>query len=408
MRWSSTICGPNGLSEGAEGLEHAIKTCSEELKTGLEGQSIDLLIGFVSPHFMNQYDRVPEFVSKHLSPKVFIGCSAGGLIGGGQEIENERCVAFTAAHLPDVKILPFHVTDKQLPDLDDPPDKWEQLVHVKPDEEPSFIILPDPFSFTTTELVIGLDYAFPNSVKVGGLASGANSPGHNVLFQNDQVHRQGLVGVAVTGNLIVDTVVAQGCKPVGKPYRVTKCEKNMLLELDGKPAVYVLKDVLEGLTDQERELLKHAVFLGIVMNEHKEEYHAGDFLVRNILGIVPSANALVVGELLHNERTVQFHVRDAATSAEDLRLLLKRYKDEKLDGGDKSAKGALLFSCLGRGELLYGQANHDSDCFRSYLGPVPLGGFFCNGEIGPVGETTFLHGYTSSFGIFRPKENETN
>src|SRR5262249_29734662 len=128
----------------------------------------------------------------------------------------------------------------------------------------------------------------------------------------------------------------------------------------------------------------------------------GDFLIRNILGIEPRSGALVIGEIPQVERTVQFHLRDAATSADDLRLTLKRYCEEHNEG-DGQAAGALLFSCLGRGRHLYGRANHDSECFRQYLGEVPLGGFFCSGEIGPVGGTTFLHGYTSSFGIFREK-----
>ena len=97
---------------------------------------------------------------------------------------------------------------------------------------------------------------------------------------------------------------------------------------------------------------------------------------------------------------VQFHLRDADTSAQDLAAVLDRYAG---DNRENQVQGALLFSCLGRGQYLYGRANHDTDLFRDKLGAVPLGGFFCNGEIGPVSGTTFLHGYTSSFGIFRPR-----
>ena len=97
---------------------------------------------------------------------------------------------------------------------------------------------------------------------------------------------------------------------------------------------------------------------------------------------------------------VQFHLRDADTSAQDLTAVLERFA---MDNRENQAHGALLFSCLGRGQHLYGRPNHDSDIFHEKLGEVPLGGFFCNGEIGPVSGTTFLHGYTSSFGIFRSR-----
>ncbi|HEY9715411.1 MAG TPA: FIST C-terminal domain-containing protein, partial [Chroococcales cyanobacterium] len=187
------------------------------------------------------------------------------------------------------------------------------------------------------------------------------------------------------------------------PLRVTKCKDNFLLELDGAPAVHVLKELLDSLPEADQQLARNSLFLGVVMDEFKDDFKAGDFLIRNIIGIEPKSGALVVGEILRNERTVQFHLRDAATSADDLRLMLKRYIDQSRQSTATQVEGALLFSCLGRGQFLYGSPNHDSDCFRQYLGEVPLGGFFCNGEIGPVGGTTFLHGYTSSFGIFRSK-----
>ena len=153
------------------------------------------------------------------------------------------------------------------------------------------------------------------------------------------------------------------------------------------------------LSDSDRELLSQALFLGIVMDELGPAPRAGDFLVRNVVGMDPESGSLAVGEVLQSGQTVQFHVRDARSSAEDLQALLRRSAARP---AETPARGALLFSCLGRGVHLYGRPDHDTEIFRSALGEVPLGGFFCNGEIGPVGGTTHLHGYTSSFGIFRP------
>lgn len=397
MRWASTL---QVGDRGRHTLTPLLTAGLEDIRDKLGGQSPDLLVGFVAPHFMNEFDHVPAAVRVQLAPRCFIGCSAGGLIGGWQEVEREPAVAFTAAILPDVEIKPFHVEDEQCPDLDDPPEHWEDLVGNESANHPAFILLPDPFSLRVDTLVSGLDFAFPDAVKVGGLASGASQPGANALFLNEKTFRTGAVGVGLSGNLVVETVVAQGCRPIGTAMRVTKCDRNILYELNGMPAVSALHEVLVDLAPHEQQLARHALFLGVAMDEFKEEHNAGDFLIRNILGLEPVSGALVVGERLRSERTVQFHLRDAATSADDLRFMLKRYTDTH----ERNAAGALLFSCLGRGQYLYGIPNHDSDCFREYVGEIPLGGFFCNGEIGPVGGSTFLHGYTSSFGIFRAKE----
>ncbi len=398
MKWASVLSGPQTKKTG---LKSILADCCARLSSQLGGAEADLCIVFVSPHFLDDYGKIAPLLLKHLPAATLIGCSAGGLIGGGREIEHGRAIALTAALLPGTEIKPFHLTDSCLPDLDDGPDKWEKLLGVTAEANPSFLLLPDPFSFKIDTLVQGLDFAFPQAVKIGGLASGAHRPGLNALFLNDSLFNSGMVGVSLSGNLVVDSVVAQGCRPIAQTLRVTRCQKNFLFELDGKPAVAVLHEILSGLTEPERAMARNSLFLGVVMDEFKESFQPGDFLIRNILGVEPSSGALVVGEILREERTVQFHLRDAAACAKDLCSILKQYRDSHAG----LAEGALLFSCLGRGENLYGIANHDSDCFRQYLGPVPLGGFFTNGEIGPVGGTTFLHGYTSSFGIFRSKES---
>jgi small ligand-binding sensory domain FIST len=405
MKWASALSGKDFLGSQSYGsVRELLHECVEKVRFQLENQTPDLLIAFVSPHFQNEYDKIPEILLNEFAPKHLIGCSAGGLIGGGMEVEQEKAIALTAAIMPDVEIRTFHFVDDQLPDLDAGPAEWEKLVGVSSAQEPSFILLPDQFSFNIDSLVQGLDFAFPHATKLGGMASGANQPGMNALIEGEKVYRKGVVGASLSGNVIVDPLVAQGCRPIGKPMRVTRCTKNFLLELDGEPAVHQLHELLEGLSKHDQALARNALFLGVVMNEFKDEFKAGDFLIRNIIGIEPRTGALVIGELMNNERTVQFHLRDAETSSDDLRQLLHNYKQVGKEGKSLGqASGALLFSCLGRGRHLYGTPNHDSNCFREYLGEVPLGGFFCNGEIGPVGGTTFLHGYTSSFGIFREK-----
>jgi small ligand-binding sensory domain FIST len=194
--------------------------------------------------------------------------------------------------------------------------------------------------------------------------------------------------------------------------RVTEAEGNVILSLEGRPPLAVLQDLAERLSPSDQRLARQALFIGLLMDEFKSEPTSGDFLIRVILGIDPRVGAIAIGDRVRPGQTVQFHLRDAQTSAEDLRWALSRYCAERnlqqSYPAERSSQpkpdpcGALMFSCLGRGKGLYGTPNFDSQRFRELLGELPLGGFFCNGEIGPVGGSTFLHGYTSCFGIFRP------
>ena len=234
---------------------------------------------------------------------------------------------------------------------------------------------------------------------MGGLASGAQAQGGNALYLNDKIHNNGLIGLALSGNIGMDTIVAQGCRPIGEPVKVSKCDGTLLTGMDGQPPLELLQSVYEGLDENDKSLVQTSLFLGIEMDPLKDNPQQGDFLIRNIMGVEREIGGIHVGTLLREGQLVQFHLRDKAMSAEDLKLMLTRYKANK---NFKNTSGALLFSCLGRGQYLYGKPNHDADMFRDHIGDIPLGGFFCNGEIGPVGKTTFLHGYTSSFGIFHP------
>ena len=393
MKWTSA------LSEQPV-LEDAIAECGVAIKSCVGDADLDLAVAFISPHYEDSYDRVADLMAESLGAKHVFGCSGGGVIGNGIEIEQRPGISVTAAVLPNVDIRPAHLQVDGLPDLDASPDKWVDLFGVAPDRDPHFVMLADPYSFPVQNLLMGMDYAYPRATKIGGLASGASRQGGNALFLDGEVLRNGAIGLALDGNITVDTVVAQGCRPIGQPMRISKSERNMLLELDDVPPMEVLRNLLQTLPDRDQDLIRHSLFLGVVMDELIDNPVQGDFLIRNVVGMDQSTGGLAIGEMLKEGQLVQFHLRDAETSSDDLQAVLSRYADEHREN---DIPGALLFSCLGRGEYLYGKPNHDTDLFRDKLGDVPLGGFFCNGEIGQVSGTTFLHGYTSSFGLFRPK-----
>lgn len=392
MQWFSTL---SEQSDSAKALEE----CAGKM---LEARSDppDMALLFPSPHHAKSYQSLPQQLLKKTGAKHILGCSGGGIIGGGREVEHQTALSLVAAWLPDVDIRPFQLKQEDLPSPDAPPRSWREAVGVE-DREAGFLLLSDPFSLDAEALLGGLDYAFPKSVKIGGLASGAHAPGGNALYVNGRVADSGAVGVAFSGNIRIDPIVAQGCRPIGVPFQVTRCEKNFLIELDGCRTLDVLEKLVSDLPEVDRRLARTSLFIGLLNDPLKSGASKRDYLIRNLIGLDSDRGILAVGAFLRPGQTVQFHLRDRRTAAEDLAQRLERYAKE---GALTRPEGALLFSCLGRGEHLYQRPNHDSGMFSEKIGPLALGGFFCNGEIGPVDGTTYLHGFTSSFGIFRPAQ----
>jgi small ligand-binding sensory domain FIST len=391
-------------------LEGAVKDVVEQLKGRLTAAP-DLGLVFISSSFTSEFARLLPLLQDLLPIPVLVGCSGGGIVGMDahgqpQELEDTPALSLTVARLPGVLLRSFHTLSGDLPDLDSPPAAWAELIGVAPEQNPQFILMADPFSSSVTDLLQGLDFAYPSGVKIGGLASVDGFNRHSGLFCDRTLYTEGVVGVALSGPVVLDTIVAQGCRPIGPVYRVDKAERNILLALDdpedgdsSRPPLELLQAMFETLSDGDRKLAQSSLFIGIAQDSFKLSFDPGDFLIRTLLGVDPKVGAIAVGDRLRPGQRVRFHLRDARTSAADLEHLLQNYQRQSL--GRPSPTGALMFSCMGRGEGLYDQVNFDSGLFAQYLPEIPLGGFFCGGEIGPVGQTTFLHGFTSVFAICR-------
>ena len=397
MKWASAI-------STEPRLEAALQQVIGEARTALDGAPAHLLVVFVS----SAYDGGPDDSTLGLIPQRLraafpgarlIGCTGGGILGCGRELEGEAALTLLAAHLPDVAVGVHHLIAERLPDAEAPPEAWQRLVALDPAQQPAFLLLPDPFSIHPAPLLAALDRAFPGAPKLGGIASGGQQPGACALLMDERVVRYGAVLLSLVGDLQVDTVVAQGCRPVGVPMAVTRAEKGLILSLEGERVASTLRTLFDSLSPRDQALFRRAPMLGIAMNPERAVLRAGDFLVRDIQGIAQPAGALAVGAPVSTGQVVQLHVRDPAAAALELRDLLAHTR-RKL-AGDRPA-AALMFTCLGRGARFFGSADHDSGVVQSVLGPVPLGGFFCNGELGPVHGETFLHGYTSVIGLLRP------
>ena len=320
-----------------------------------------------------------------------LGATAAGVIGETREIERTRAISVLAGRLPGVTFTPYRIPGGRL-------EGFDIASHV-PADAVAQLVVGDPFTCDIRPL---LDVA--NEAKslagvpvLGGLASGASQPGGNRLLVNGALHDQGLVGLAMHGDVVLETIVSQGCRPIGRPFVVTAGESNVVKTLAGKPALEVARGLMEKLEPDEKKLAQSGLFLGRVIDEYKSGLDRGDFLIQSVIGIDPKTGVMAVGGDVRRGTTVQFHVRDADSADEDLRALL----DERTSG--EAPRAALLFSCNGRGTYMWDEGNHDVRAIQSSCGPVPTGGFLCAGEIGPIGGKNFLHGFTAGIGLIRPK-----
>jgi small ligand-binding sensory domain FIST len=391
MAWAAAV-------SGTASFDRAAREVVDDLRSQFGGASPDLAFVFVSSEHAEHYERVPEAIGAPLGASTLVGCSGEGIIGAGRELESRPGISVTAGSLPGTRLRALHVGVDDLPAEGAPAAAWEELFGSDASRARGLVLLSDPFTFEPEPFLKKVDAAFPATRKVGGLASGGRGSGSSAFFVDEHVHRDGTAAVVLEGNVRLETIVAQGCRPIGDPMFVTGAKRNALTELNGRPAIEVLGELFESLDDKDRELFKEALFLGIAMRESQTEFQHGDFLIRNLFGVDARSKAVIAGALLQEHQIVQFHLRDAETSRQDLQQALDAYRMRQ---GEGRLEAALLFSCLGRGEQLYGHPDHDTDLFRESIGSVPMGGFFCNGEIGPVQGFTFLHGYTSSFGLLK-------
>ncbi|HEX2466314.1 MAG TPA: FIST N-terminal domain-containing protein, partial [Thermoanaerobaculia bacterium] len=322
MRWASS------LSSEAR-LDGAVAECSDALEADLGGAAPDLVAAFVSPHFADSWTRLPSIIARRFPKAVLLGCSGGGVLAAGREVEGDRALAMVAASLPGVRLTPLVVRPGDFVDVESVCPPIARLVESasaappKPRTTPHFVVLPDPFSCPAETLIAELDRLFPGSVKIGGLASGARQPGGNLLWAGGEPVHGGAVALAFEGELAVDTIVAQGCRPIGLPLFVTSGHGHLIQELDGLRPLDLLRELHEAASPRDRELFRGSLFVGVVMREGESEYGPGDFLIRNIIQLDGETGVLAVAAEVREGSVVQFHLRDAETSAEDLRHHLR-------------------------------------------------------------------------------------
>ena len=364
---------------------------AEEATESLDGVAPALAVLFATPHYVGRTEALLTGVRSVVGRVPLIGCVAGSVVGGSHEVESQAAVSLWLAG-------------------DTGPVETFSMGYVKArngglyggyrfqEDGGLHLLVCDPQTFPAGELLDHLNQNVPGTHIAGGLASAGGAGRGAHLFLDGKTVDSGAVGARLTG-VAADVVVSQGCRPIGSPYTVTRAEGNVMHELGGRPPFERLKEIVATLSEPDRELLANGgLQLGRVIDEYRPEQRRGDFLVRSVVGADPDTGAIVVGDELEVGQTVQFHVRDAESADQDLREALER---EVTTLAGRDAAGALLFTCNGRGSRLFSTPDHDAGLVAKLLGEVPAAGFFCAGELGPVGGKNFLHGFTASVAIFR-------
>lgn len=413
----------NALSTHDDPIEAAAHAASR-VHAQLDGPP-DLLMAFVTPHHAQRMGMIADTLRDALGSSHMLGVSASAIMSGDSEINQGPGLALLACKLSGVHISPFWVEHLSPRDSsDERAAKLAEQIEAGADMRAAFFFA-DPFSVPLVKLIPALSEARMQHITasgrvehigtmMGGMASAATRPGGNTLLLDGEVRSSGAMGVTLSGPLQVDTVVSQGCRPIGHPMIITKARGNLILELAGVRAVDAIRESVHMLDDHDKQLLGNGLLLGRVINEHKSHFGRGDFLIRSVMGGDETSGAVAVADLVNAGQTVQLHLHDAQTAREDLSLLL--------DGQrlyDKPA-GALLISCTGRGQKFFNEPGHDARAIShafdqapdgarlaksgKEVNPgsgIPLAGFFAAGEIGPVDEQIFQHGHTAVAGLFR-------
>jgi small ligand-binding sensory domain FIST len=360
---TAIAAGLSTRAETAAAAGEAARRARDDLR-----RAADLALVFCSESHAQHTQDAAAAVRRELDPVHLLGCAAQGVVVGASELESGPAVAVWAASLPSAGIEPFH--------LDGPAAAVPGL------EGASLVILlADPYSFPVEPLLARLG---PVPV-VGGLAG-------QTLIVGDEVVAHGAVGAVLSG-VRVRLLVSQGCAPIGREAVVTRADGNVVFELAGERALDRIRGDFASLPPDQLRLAQRGLLAGLVIDENRVEYGRGDYLMRALLGADEASGAIAVGAPVRVGQTMRLHVRDAASADEDLRRALAEVAGEPV-------AGALVFTCNGRGSHMFDEPSHDARLVSEALETNALAGFFCGGEIGPVGGVPFLHGFTATLAVF--------
>ncbi len=360
----------------------------------------DVAVLFASGAYARYFPEILRRTQHETGASVLIGCSGQGVIGTEQELEGVPALALLTLSLPGAILHSTRLTQEMVEDCADPAD-WPLRLEIPPDDVNAWLIFADPYRLDCEELIEGLEAAYPGRPMLGGLASFGPSERRTFVFLNGEVFDAGGVGLSIGGPYTIQPLVSQGCEPIGEPWMITGVQDNIIQTISNRPAYDLLVETLESLPEEAQARAQNNLMVGLAADEYRESFGRGSFLIRPLLGIDPASGAIAIGAYPRLGQTIQFQMRDPDAADLDLKELLEK---TRADLGEQQPFAGILCSCNGRGIGMFGEPHHDARVVANALGMLPLVGLFCNGEIGPIGSRTFLHGFTASLALLLKKE----
>lgn len=388
------------LCEG-EFDEGKVKALAREAREALGCEPTVGLV-FATPEYVPHLEDFLEIVRLHAHIPILIGGSGQGLVGVGKEMEEKSGFTLLLLHLPGATVKPVKLSASSVEDAaasgTSVPAVWHRATGIPRDTVKAWFVVADPFAFPVEKWMPQWNDAYPGVPVFGGLASGHASANESWVFLDGEAV-EGAVALAFGGDIDIQTVVSQGCKPIGEPYTITSVDQNVLYTLGSQPAYKILDGAFQALSEEEKEHARGHLFAGLAMSEYVEEFKRGDFLVRSILGADPNTGAVAIAAKPRVGQTLQYQLRDAEAASGDLHFRLMQKQAELRESGSVPV-AAFLCTCNGRGVDLFGDVSHDAQAVDRYFPGLPLAGFFANGEFGPVGRQSYVHGYTAAVALF--------
>jgi small ligand-binding sensory domain FIST len=379
-----------------EEWEKALEQALEQVKD----ITADLVFLFANIEFAPYYEDMLRVVRREMQSPIVIGCSAQGIVGTDQELEDLPAVSLLALSLPGAHLYPVRITQEMV-ESTTRPQQWHAQLGLSPEDVNAWFVFADPFQLDCEGLIASFSKAYAGIPMLGGLASGDLEDRYTYVFLNNEVFEDGAVGVAFGGPYTIYPLVSQGCDPIGETWTVTSVLDNGLLDgISNRSAHRMLVETLKTLNPDIQRGAQRNLMIGLAANEYQDSYERGSFLVRQLFGVDRRTGALAIGASTRVGQTLQFHLRNAASADLDLHEQLARAKREL---GDSQPIAGILCTCNGRGIGMFGVPDHDASVIARELGQMPLAGLFCNGEVGPVGDRAFLHSFTASLGLLVKK-----
>ena len=384
-----------GLSSASSTVVAASEAASLSV-AGLSGERADLAIVFATGEHADEIPSLLSSVERAAGTPYIVGCSASGVIAQGREVEDGPAIGVLAVRSDAIRATPFLFRDSGDQGLTAGIHVGQRLAGSRATED-VVLVWPDPFRVRPDRMLQGLDATLGSVPVAGGAASCSDGASETFQFNGCEAGCGAVSGVRLAGGIRHQVAVTQGCRPLGEPLRVTGAHENLVLELDGVPALEALRKLAPHDLVEDPEAALASLSVALLPEGGGGALRPGEYLVRNILAVDPDTGVIAVAAEVEEGQQLLFAIREPEAARADVERMARRAAAAAPPGGYSFG---LYFNCLARGRSLYGRSGVDAGILSQHLKDIPILGFFCNAEIAPVAGMNHLFTYTGVLVLF--------